>query len=289
MKNYGEKIAELRTARRMTQAELGAMLNVTSQAVSKWEKGLSEPDMDSIRKLCEIFEISFDEFFGVEPKQAAATEEVEQPAPEQVNVNNGGVVIAYCDVCDKAMYSPKEYQVTIEKGVQHTTCKECVAKREEQKRKARDEHLLAARNAQRSGEVEQLRKGLLWGILGAVVLAGIMLVGGIYGDNEAWEVAVVTIAAAYGGYAIVSQCIWGNSVLSVLTFFLRSFRLPGIIFTLSIQGLLFLIVVKIAGAILCAILSVIVFIVGFFITWAYAMVIFPFALIKEIREIRQMY
>ena len=280
MKDYGAKIAELRTARKMTQAELGAMLNVTSQAVSKWENGLSEPDMESIRKLCEIFEITFDEFFGASPK--SDEEKTEQQS-------NSAVVLAYCDTCDKPLYNPKEYQVTIENGVQHTTCKECIPKKEAAKRKARDDRMARERKVLQDGEMRTLKKGLLWGILGAVGLATIMLIGGIYGENENWEIALITVLAAYGGYAIVSQCIWCNSVLSVLTFFMRSFRLPGVIFTLSIDGLLFLIFVKLFGAILCGILSVIVFIFGFFITWAYAMIIFPFALIKEIRDIKQMY
>lgn len=48
--NYGQKIAELRKKADMTQAELGESLNVTSQAVSKWENGLSEPDLGTINK-----------------------------------------------------------------------------------------------------------------------------------------------------------------------------------------------------------------------------------------------
>ena len=46
--NYGQKIAELRKSNKLTQAELGTKLNVTAQAISKWENNLSEPDIDSI-------------------------------------------------------------------------------------------------------------------------------------------------------------------------------------------------------------------------------------------------
>ena len=278
MTDYGKKIAELRAASKMTQAELGAKLNVTSQAVSKWENGLSEPDIESIRKICQIFNITFDEFFGAEPK---TEEEAKKPT--------AAVVLAYCDVCDKPLYDPKEYQVTIENGVQHTTCKECIPKKEEAKRQARDERLTQQRKYMQREEADRLKKGLLWGILGAAGLAGIVLIGGLSGENKTWEIVVFTLLAAYGGYAIVSQCIWANSVLSVLLFFVRSFKLPGIIFTLSINGLIFLIVVKLLGAVLCVILSVLLFIVGFFITWFYAMLIFPFGLIKQIKDVRTMY
>lgn len=63
MNDYGKRIAELRKSKNLTQAELGKKLNVTSQAVSKWENGLSEPDLDTISKLCSILNMSVNEFF----------------------------------------------------------------------------------------------------------------------------------------------------------------------------------------------------------------------------------
>ena len=287
MTNYGTKIAELRTANKMTQAQLGELLNVTSQAVSKWENGLSEPDIESIRKICEIFHISFDEFFGAEPKPA---EDAVAPAATEAPA----VVLAYCDTCDKALYNPKEFQVTIEEGVQHTTCLECIPKKMAAKQqqiaekraaeqKQRQETQAREQKARQVAEMQTVRKGLLWGILGAVILAGIMLGVGLY-QKDTMFAAVGAALGAYGGYALVAQFIWVNSVWDVFTFFLRSLKLPGVIFTLSLDGILFLIFVKVLGAILSAIFSVLMFIVGFIVTWAYAMIIFPFALIKEIRE-----
>ena len=278
MKDYGAKIAELRTARKMTQAELGAMLNVTSQAVSKWENGLSEPDMESIRKLCEIFDITFDEFFGADPKS-----EEEKPEPQ-----NTAVVLAYCDVCDKPLYNPKEYQVSIENGVQHTTCIDCIPKKEEAKRQAANEKRERERKVRQDGEMRDLKKGLLWGIVGAVVLAVLTAIGAVVSQESAIIVIVAAVVGAYGGYAMLTQFIWMNSVWDVFFFFIRTLKLPGVIFTLDLNGLIFLIVVKILGAILSAIISVLLFIVGFIVTWIYAMIIFPFALIKEIREIKTM-
>ena len=77
--NYGQKIAELRKSNKLTQAELGTKLNVTAQAISKWENNLSEPDIDSIRKMCELFEVSVDEFLGLSTTQKAKeTDTVEE-------------------------------------------------------------------------------------------------------------------------------------------------------------------------------------------------------------------
>ena len=45
MKSVGERIAELRKEKNMTQETLAAALNVSSQAISKWENNASMPDI----------------------------------------------------------------------------------------------------------------------------------------------------------------------------------------------------------------------------------------------------
>lgn len=281
MTNYGTKIAELRTANKMTQAQLGSMLNVTSQAVSKWENGLSEPDIESIKKICEIFHITFDEFFGAEPKDEQPTE-AEPPKPEQSQV-----ILAYCDVCDKPLYNPKEYRVSIENGIQHTTCLECIPKKQEKARKEKEEQLAKVRRQNQNNERSEMRKGLLWGILGAVGFAAIALILG-FSLQSTLGAIIGGVICAYAGYATVCQFVWTNSVWDVFGFFLRSFRLPGVIFTLDLNGIFFLIFVKVFGAIICGLLSALLFIVGVIVTSIYAMVIFPFALIREIHDIKAM-
>ena len=51
----GDKIRELRKARRLTQEQLADYLNVSSQAVSKWETGASSPDLDMLPRLAVFF------------------------------------------------------------------------------------------------------------------------------------------------------------------------------------------------------------------------------------------
>ena len=57
----GQKIAELRKAKNMTQLELANKLNITDKAVSKWERDISCPDINTFPKLAEVFEVSVDE------------------------------------------------------------------------------------------------------------------------------------------------------------------------------------------------------------------------------------
>lgn len=58
---FGAMIAALRKERGMTQLELAEQMGVTDKAVSKWERDLSFPDVSSLPRLAEIFEISVDE------------------------------------------------------------------------------------------------------------------------------------------------------------------------------------------------------------------------------------
>lgn len=46
----------------LTQEYLTKELNISRQAVSKWEKGISEPSMDNLVKLSEIFGVDIDYF-----------------------------------------------------------------------------------------------------------------------------------------------------------------------------------------------------------------------------------
>ncbi len=63
----GEIIARLRKERGMTQEDLARELNISYQAVSKWENGVSSPDISNIKQLAQFFGVSIDALFGLEP------------------------------------------------------------------------------------------------------------------------------------------------------------------------------------------------------------------------------
>ncbi len=58
MKTIGENIRELRKAKGISQEELALQLEVSRQTVFKWEKDIMHPNMDSVKILCDYFEIS---------------------------------------------------------------------------------------------------------------------------------------------------------------------------------------------------------------------------------------
>ena len=70
----GQKIAELRKAKNMTQLELANQLNITDKAVSKWERDISCPDVNTFPKLAEILGVSVDELLQAHSSEAKSTE-----------------------------------------------------------------------------------------------------------------------------------------------------------------------------------------------------------------------
>lgn len=63
--SFGDMVAALRKEKGMTQLELAEKMGVTDKAVSKWERDLSFPDVSSIPRLAELFDISVDQLMQV--------------------------------------------------------------------------------------------------------------------------------------------------------------------------------------------------------------------------------
>lgn len=71
MNNISEKIIALRKSHNLTQEALGEAVGVSGQAVSKWEKGDSLPDISIIPDLCKVFNITADTLLGNEGSVSA--------------------------------------------------------------------------------------------------------------------------------------------------------------------------------------------------------------------------
>ena len=67
-KQIGAFIAKKRKSKNMTQAQLASQLNVTYQAVSKWENGRGLPDVSLLQPLCDALGITINDLFQSENK-----------------------------------------------------------------------------------------------------------------------------------------------------------------------------------------------------------------------------
>lgn len=77
-KTMGELIAERRKEKGMTQKDLADKLNITDKAVSKWERNLACPDINTIPKLAELLGVSVEELLNVPPAAKPGENEVEK-------------------------------------------------------------------------------------------------------------------------------------------------------------------------------------------------------------------
>ncbi|HES3191325.1 TPA: helix-turn-helix transcriptional regulator [Streptococcus pyogenes] len=59
----GQKIKEFRTKAKMTQSDLASALDTTKQTISRYEKGDRKAGQDTLFALCDIFNVSIDDFF----------------------------------------------------------------------------------------------------------------------------------------------------------------------------------------------------------------------------------
>lgn len=68
MKTLGERIAELRKERNMTQEGLASTIGISAQAISKWENNVTMPDITLLPLIADVFEVTIDELFSITPK-----------------------------------------------------------------------------------------------------------------------------------------------------------------------------------------------------------------------------
>lgn len=57
---FGDRLRELREEKQLTQEELGKFLNVSRQAISSYESEETEPSINNLIKLANIFNVSLD-------------------------------------------------------------------------------------------------------------------------------------------------------------------------------------------------------------------------------------
>jgi transcriptional regulator with XRE-family HTH domain len=68
-KSLGKKISELRKGKGITQDDMAERLNVSPQAVSKWENDISCPDIMLLPKIANMLSVTVDELLTDTPKK----------------------------------------------------------------------------------------------------------------------------------------------------------------------------------------------------------------------------
>ena len=105
-----KNIVYFRKQKQMTQETLAEKLNVSRQAVSKWESGLTEPDVQTLIKLSDIFEVSLDELVKGEHQEVIVkdNEEVENTnikKDKSKNIKKVLLVLLVCVIASLSLFN----------------------------------------------------------------------------------------------------------------------------------------------------------------------------------------
>ena len=88
----GRFITEKRKSLNLTQQQLADKLNVSFQAVSKWENGTAYPNIESLKELATVLQVSVDELLTGSEKEA-----------DGLSYSKAGIDITYTDTIKKEM------------------------------------------------------------------------------------------------------------------------------------------------------------------------------------------
>lgn len=266
---FGEKIATLRKSKSMTQAELGSELNVTFQAVSKWERGESLPDFATMSKISKLFGVPL-EYFDEGGENAVN----EAAAADAAVKEDTKPMLGVCKVCGKAVFKGEEF-LTIPSIV----CKSCHDRevKEEQRKKAE-----AKENAERKKrfELQQAKRRRNTGLIagGASACALLIIFAISAGVNKDVAVFFGGLVVSVFAFTFISQMVWDGVVRTVCCEGGKIIGTPGVIFTLDLDGFIFLIAVKI----LFAVLKFLVFLLTSVLFVLVAILISPFTFVPSL-------
>lgn len=65
-KNIADKIRKLRLEKGLSQKEVAYLLGLSKNAFTNYELGIREPSLNTLKKICELFDVSADYLLGLE-------------------------------------------------------------------------------------------------------------------------------------------------------------------------------------------------------------------------------
>ena len=88
-----EKLVDVRKKKGLSQAELAEAINVSRQAISRWEVGSAIPSADNLMWLSKFYEVSMDELMGVDTDDKQPTKKEQQITSKEPVFSNKIAII----------------------------------------------------------------------------------------------------------------------------------------------------------------------------------------------------
>ncbi len=273
----GDKIKKARVEANLTQKELADQLSVTFQTVSKWEGDVTEPDLATLRAIARILKVSMEYLVSEdeEPQETKSVETLSQvvlPVPTKRQIGT-------CPDCHSAIMEGELFHNVERKspsGVKETVtvCDSCFKKHEEEiERRAREveQSMVQKPTVKKNGAFHRItnrndKKPLIWSIVVgvAVFIAALVLCIVNYSSvGIGWTIALPLLS----GYVVMATiyCIFTSDYISDVFLDVASWsvRFPGLIFTWDLDGLTWLIGMKILFFVLGILISLGTFLLAF--------------------------
>ena len=93
--NLADNLKRIRKDNNLSQEQLAEKLGVSRQAVSKWESGVSYPEMDKVIQICKLFKLNINEFINEDIKEIKENREVQ--------VRNNKYISSFFDYITKSI------------------------------------------------------------------------------------------------------------------------------------------------------------------------------------------
>ncbi|MBO5880012.1 MAG: helix-turn-helix transcriptional regulator [Clostridia bacterium] len=293
----GQKLAGYRKLSGMTQQQLGEHLNISAQAISKWEKDLSEPALATLRALAEFYKVTVDEILDLNSgfsdfgagtpgvnEDKEETEQAESPkAPELTT-------IGFCKTCGIVVT-----EENLGAKSPAVICKDCQEKERLRQIAAEEEDTRRREEERRRKEAEirfnrhKRKKRRTLAFILAGIIAAIFLAIMIYFMTTLFTPGILgfTLVGTYAVFAFIFAFCYEDYFIRdiVLDWAMRSLRCPMLIFTFDLDGFLWLAKMKILFWLIGIIFSIVVAIIGITLGLICAPFVFPYILYKEHQKI----
>lgn len=287
----GPKIKELRNKAGLTQKELADKLHVTYQAVSRWENDDAEPSIDTLKEMCGILNCSIEELFDMERKEEDKPIEEKVTVVEKIVVQEPKPILGVCEQCNHPIYEASNLNRVNESFVvgtgrtshtetrQRVLCSDCNEIRLlEEKRKAK----------QREREINAtFKKQRIHSFIWPSIIAVLFIAVAIYCfTNIDAQSGALFLGISVFAYCFAATMILNNTFITDLWLEVSSWgfvKLPGIIFEFSLDGIVFLIAMKILFYIIGIAIGLIAAAFATVLAMALSIFVYPFALIKNIK------
>ncbi len=285
----GKKLSNYRKMLGWTQQQLGEHLNLSAQAVSKWENDLAEPDLITLKALAKLYSVTVDDILNNDNEnfQSKASKSESHAEEEQERA----ATIGFCKNCGIVVT-----EENIGERSPVVLCNDCyVAKNLKHKKQLEEAELERKRRLddidrlQKASSNEMKRKVRISSIVAGIVAIAFLVIWIVSSASSiSFGNVLAGVILSCFIFTFVSLLFYDTAVLDVLEYMgTASINWPGVIFTFDIDGFIFLIAIKALFAVLGFLFGLVCAVIGVFVSIFISIFIYPFVMFEMVRCIKK--